>query len=170
MFEHELISIKFTPAYWLTSPFYIEQNVSFYIDKEKKIRPLTSYSQYIDVFEKGHVIKLERVEHTNATFFELANSVKSSMGHVGPVTIHAFISPAGSQSFDLHTDPDDVLIYVVEGNKTMVTCDNGQMVEHRLAEGDSLFIPAGQPHMAINTERSITLSIGLEKFLEDKLF
>lgn len=160
----------FIPEYWLTSPFYIEQNVAYYLDSHAKIRPIATYSQYLEVVDTGHVVKLERVEHMNPTFYKLANDVKHHFNHVGPVTIHAFISPAGSSSFDLHTDPDDVLIYVVDGCKTMITYEDGQLIEHRLNEGDSLFIPANRPHRAVNTCKSITLSIGLEKFLEEKLF
>ena len=75
------------------------------------------------------------------------------------------MAPAGGYTFKPHTDPDDVLIYVVEGEKGMVV----ETTVYDLKAGDSLFIPANTPHYAVNNKASIMISLGLEKWMVDKL-
>jgi len=110
-------------------------------------------------------IKIEHYEKLSAELYACCEFLKHYFEHDGPVTAHLFISPAESLSFPMHTDPDDVLVLMVKGNKTFRTLDG----EYTLKPGESLFIPANTKHQAINHEDSLMISFGLEKFIVDKL-
>lgn len=114
----------------------------------------------------GKTIKLECMEKYNQKIYDYCNHLKRTYKHNGPVTCHLFLSFENSKSFDFHSDPDDVFIYVISGSKTF-EFNQGQSVT--LLPDESLFIPLGKKHKALNKEDSIILSFGLEKFLIDKL-
>lgn len=110
-------------------------------------------------------IKVEGMERYSPEVRTLCLAAGVKYHHAGPVTCHAFLAQQGSGTFDLHTDPDDVLIYVISGTKIMEI--SGQ--EIILHAGGDVFIPRGTPHRAINRYPSLMLSIGLEGYLQDKL-
>jgi mannose-6-phosphate isomerase-like protein (cupin superfamily) len=114
----------------------------------------------------GKTIKLECMEKFNDKIYNYCNYLKKVYNHNGPVTCHLFKSYKNSKSFDLHFDPDDVFIYVISGSKTF-EFDTNQTVTLKAKE--SLYIPSGKKHKALNIEESMILSFGLEKFLIDKL-
>lgn len=110
-------------------------------------------------------IKIEGIERYNEFFATLVKKVALGFLHKGPVSCHLFWSKPGSPSFPDHTDPDDVVIYVAQGSKLMIV--NGE--QHWIREGQYLLIPANTPHRAENREGSFMFSIGLEKYIKDKL-
>jgi mannose-6-phosphate isomerase-like protein (cupin superfamily) len=114
----------------------------------------------------GKTVKLESMEKFNIKIYNYCNYLKRVYNHNGPVTCHLFKSHKNSKSFDAHIDLDDVLIYVINGSKTF-EFDKGQTTT--LFAKETLFIPSGKKHKALNKEESIILSFGLEKFLIDKL-
>jgi len=118
------------------------------------------YSNY------GKTVKLESMEKFNFSIYNYCNYLKKMYNHNGPVTCHLFKSYQNSKSFDLHSDPDDVFLYVVSGQKDVIF-DNEQSIT--LKSGESFFIPSGKKHKAINRQESLMLSFGLEKFFMDKL-
>ena len=119
-----------------------------------------------DVLEHSDkVIKIEGYEKLCPTLFQACKDVAEIMEHEGPVTCHLFISPAGAKSFPLHTDPDDVYLYMVEGDKTMQVGDK----VHKLTKWDQLIIPRNTQHQAVNFKASKMLSFGLERYIVEKL-
>lgn len=73
-------------------------------------------------------------------------------------TIHFFYSPAWGPTFDTHTDPVDVIIDCHDGIKHMEV--NG--TEHIITPGGAmLLIPAGTPHRALNYEKALIASHGI---------
>ncbi|MND22219.1 hypothetical protein D3C81_144650 [compost metagenome] len=111
------------------------------------------------------IIKIEGYERLNRTLFQTCKDLAEIMQHDGPVTCHLFKSPAESVSFPVHTDPDDVYLYMVEGSKHLIL----DKVVHRLERWDSLLIPRDTPHKAVNFKSSLMLSFGLERFIAEKL-
>ena len=71
-------------------------------------------------------------------------------------TIHCFYNPVNGPSFPEHTDPMDVGIECTSGIKTLDI--EGYPIA--LEPGDYLDIPAGTPHQAINSTKSVMLSYG----------
>lgn len=119
-----------------------------------------------DVASHSHCpIKIEHYEKFSPELYRCCEVLKEYFRHRGPVTAHLFLSPAGSISFPMHTDPDDVLALVVKGTKKFKT----EQGDFEVGSGEALFIPSGTPHMAVNDQTSIMLSFGLEKFIVDKL-
>lgn len=140
-----------------------EQQLVKYIENDK------SYVAFgpMDYLEHGETkpIKVEGYERLNFTMFQECRRLAAHFSHDGPVSCHLFLSPKDSKSFIMHTDPDDVIIHVVQGRKVFES-PAGQI---ELSAGDSLLIPRGTYHRAINVDSSIMLSFGLEQFLEKKL-
>ena len=110
-------------------------------------------------------IKVEQMEKYNSSIFDYCQQLSIKHNHQGPTTCHAFRSFRQSKSFNLHTDPDDVIIYCIFGEKQMVV--NG--IKYTILPNESLHIPANTPHQAINENESLTLSFGLEKFYIEKM-
>lgn len=110
-------------------------------------------------------IKVERFEDYCPETRAFCEHFAKLYGHQGPVTAHVFDSPRHAYTFSEHTDPDDVVIYVVRGTKTMTV--NGEPVT--IVAGDHIFIKANTPHMATNEYDSTMVSIGLEQWIKDKL-
>ena len=69
-------------------------------------------------------------------------------------TIHVFYNPKDGPTFDLHTDPIDIIIECKDGIKHMEV--DGK--EIRLLPGDKLSIPANTKHRALNYEKALMAS------------
>lgn len=113
----------------------------------------------------GKPIKVESMERYSSALWNICLGLGKRYSHSGPVSCHLFISPEGSVSFPMHTDLEDVIIYMVSGSK----CFEFDFGEMTLDAGDSIYIPKGTPHRAINIKDSLMLSFGLESFTESKL-
>ncbi|QTH80267.1 hypothetical protein PA10_00067 [Pseudomonas phage pPa_SNUABM_DT01] len=146
----------------LSSPHLYEQCLVKYI---KNAQSFDLYSQSDFLENSDCPVKIEGIERLNATMFQNCARLAAHFGHVGPVSAHLFISPKGGVSFPMHTDLDDVVIYMVEGRKVFKFPDG----EIELTAGDSIHIPRGELHQAINVDSSLMISFGLELFLEAKL-
>jgi mannose-6-phosphate isomerase-like protein (cupin superfamily) len=149
----------------LSSLYAYEQEMIKIITGEEGRMAFAARSGMEVACNQDKAIKIEAIEKLNHELQTLCDQVAMEFDHHGPVTCHLFVSPADSKSFPMHKDPDDVLLLVIEGEKTMKV--NSGLVE--LVTGDYLFLPAGTPHCAINKSASKMLSIGLEKFIIDKL-
>lgn len=141
---------------------YEEQLISIIDDQGKQIF-LDNLGQLHSNY--GKTIKVEGMEKYNSKIFKKCKFLAKKYSHIGPVTCHAFRSFDNSISFPMHTDPDDVYLHVVWGQKK-IQFDN---FEVQLKKGDRFLIPANTPHKAVNEKPSLMLSFGLEKFLVDKL-
>lgn len=113
----------------------------------------------------GKTVKVECMEKYNSQIYDTCCELQYVYKHDGPVTCHAFRAYENSASFGTHTDPDDVYIHVVWGEKTLQIIDE----VNTFTSGESVFIPSNTPHKAINKKESLILSFGLEKFLVNKL-
>jgi mannose-6-phosphate isomerase-like protein (cupin superfamily) len=136
-----------------------QQRLLYYIDDQGRQNPIDSLGQLHSVY--GKTLKMEGAEKLNKQIYGLC----SSFGYKGPVTCHIFRSFPGSASFPEHTDPDDVLLLMTSGTKDIIIKDNKITLE----EGKQFFINANTPHQIINTDNSLMLSIGFERFLVDKI-
>lgn len=147
---------------FLYNPLAYEQKLVSIINSKGEQIPLNSFAELYN--EPNATVKIEGMERFNSTIFKRCEFYKLKYNHSGPVTCHMFIAKENSPSFGLHTDPDDVIIYCVEGSKTL-SVDGKYII---LNIGEEVFIPADTPHIAHNEHSAVTLSFGLEKFLIDK--
>lgn len=114
---------------------------------------------------KDRVIKIENYERHSKTLADACRVIATLFRHDGPVTCHLFLSPAGASSFELHTDPDDVVLFLLEGSKGFYVAESF----FQLGAKDFLFIPHDVLHQAITFDDSVMLSFGLEKYVSEKL-
>lgn len=140
---------------------YKQHLVSIINDRGIQI-PLNHSSELYE--DKPKTIKVEGMERYSKVIWDKCCEFADEYNHHGPVTCHAFIAQANSPSFDMHTDPDDVIIVCCEGKKTMMV--NGTYIV--LEAGEHVHIPANTPHQALNEYAALTLSFGLENYLKDK--
>lgn len=117
------------------------------------------------VRHRDRVIKIENYERYSKTLADACSVIAAVFKHAGPVTCHLFLSPAGASSFDLHTDPDDVVLFLMKGSKGFYVDESF----FRLEVGEFLFIPHDIVHQAITFDDSVMLSFGLEKYISEKL-
>lgn len=147
---------------FLHNPLPYEQKlVSIINDKGEQI-PLSHFSELYSVQNK--TIKVEGMERYSMAIHNRCGWYRIKHVHTGPITCHAFIAQENSPSFGMHTDPDDVIIHCVDGEKSLIIDDK----YITLKAGEEVFIPANTPHKALNEKSAFTLSFGLEKYLVDK--
>lgn len=147
---------------FLHNPLPYEQKlVSIINDKGEQI-PLNHFSELYS--NQLKTVKLEGMERYSHAIYNRCSWYKIKYAHTGAVTCHGFIANENSPSFGMHTDPDDVIIYCVDGEKSLIIGDKYITVK----AGEEVFIPANTPHMALNEKSAFTLSFGLETFLIDK--
>jgi mannose-6-phosphate isomerase-like protein (cupin superfamily) len=144
-------------------PVSYEQRMISIIDNSGRQIVLESTGELFQY--PNHTIKVEGLEKYSTEIENYIQQLKEQYRHVGPVTCHAFKSFKNSSSFGKHSDPDNVLLLVVEGVKHMIYND----IIHELRKDQSLFIPANSQHCAINNEESLMLSFGLESYFCKKL-
>jgi mannose-6-phosphate isomerase-like protein (cupin superfamily) len=149
----------------LSHTLLYEQKLVYAIDFEHRQIPLSNFGELVKHRVAGCSIKVEGMERFSSDIFSKGLHYAIAHKHSGPVTCHMFISPAGSPSFPMHIDPDDVIIHGCEGVKHMVV-DNQSF---DITPNSFLYIPYNTPHMALNHCDAITLSFGLERYLKDKI-
>jgi mannose-6-phosphate isomerase-like protein (cupin superfamily) len=147
---------------FLSSPYLYDQGLVKIIKGERSYDAY-SVSDVLANYDKP--IKIEGFERFSQSLYDECERLAEHFNHAGPITCHLFISPKDSMSFPMHVDLDDVVVHMVSGEKVFES-PSGDFV---LSEGDSLFIPRGTEHRAINTESSVMLSFGLERFINEKL-
>ncbi|BAQ02594.1 hypothetical protein AVU38_gp066 [Ralstonia phage RSL2] len=144
----------------LFHPYPYEQQMVKYITMDGRQMTPSNAEEVLKVKMFG-TIKIEGMEKISKKVFDALKQ----FSHDGPVTCHVFIAAENAPSFPDHTDPDGVLIYVVDGVKNMFV--DGKFIT--LNAGQSVFIPPGTPHRAVNYSASVMMSVGFEKFIVEKL-
>jgi mannose-6-phosphate isomerase-like protein (cupin superfamily) len=147
---------------FIHNPLAYEQKLVSIINTKGEQIILSSFSELYSA--ESTTIKVEGMEKFSYEVWNKCIHLGMQYKHVGPITCHAFIAKQDSPSFPLHIDPDDVIIYCVEGKKKMLV-ENRYIV---LEAEEELYIPANTPHQAFNESEAFTLSFGLEKYLKDK--
>ena len=72
-------------------------------------------------------------------------------------TAHVFYNKANGPSFDMHSDPIDVLIECLDGKKLMEVAGKEIVLE----PNNTVYIQANTPHRALNYEKALTISYGI---------
>lgn len=101
---------------------------------------------------------VERFEQIKEGLRTITNHCSEFVADYDYVSAHLFKAGQRAGTFKLHTDPVDLVIWCIDGMKTMEV--NG--VIYNIGINQCLFIPANAPHRAINNCSSIMLSVGFE--------
>lgn len=158
----------------LFSPYSYEQGLIKLIEQtsgvalQHSLKNVQEYMQFAGSLNQNqYSIKIEGMERINPSMWGLIKTfVNSHWNYELPFSCHCFVAQEGSPSFDTHTDPDGVAIYVLEGRKSMQV--NGEDIV--LEVGDVLWLPHDTPHRATNQHDSVMLSIGFERYHMEKLY
>jgi len=106
------------------------------------------------------VIHLNEAEHYEPE----KNWKRSSLCHEKDISIEHFVKPPGHAS-PRHEHPNVQILVVLEGKLTIYTDEDKS---YSLAEGDTAYIPGGEPHIVINPlDRPST---GLDIFVPGRPF
>ena len=112
-------------------------------------RPVDAASVYRR-FEEGATIVLESLHRYWRPLTDFCRELELSLGH--RLQVNAYITPPGSQGFDVHRDGHDVFVLQVSGAKHWIVFDRELeekvLIDRDVQRGDSLYIPAGFPHAA----------------------
>jgi mannose-6-phosphate isomerase-like protein (cupin superfamily) len=147
----------------LFTPFFYEQELIKAIvstDKCVTVRTIVETAGYVD----GTIV-IDGVEKFSQTLFKLCKVIASGLNHDGPVACQIFLARENSIGFPVCTNSDDVLLYVVEGEKTIRL----EKETITLQTGEALFLSRGVVYQAINTKASIMMSFSFEQYSFDKL-
>lgn len=154
----------------LTSHYFYDNRLIYFI-REGKDTLVNDEFLTFDAYIKGlfaekdkrTTIKVQGVETYNKQI--LKHCYKLAEVWNKPVDCHAYFGYGGRGSFDMHSDPCEVCIYICEGTKRITT--GGE--NHVLKEGEHLYIKKQQPHQAFNEEDCLSLSFGSYDFSKDKI-
>ena len=115
-------------------------------------------------FSEGATIVLEGIHRLSEPLAMFCRGLELDLGH--RLQINAYITPTGSQGFDVHRDDHDVFVMQIWGSKRWSVWDRDDdsvlLIEQDITEGDCLYIPEGFPHAAATTnEVSAHLTVGI---------
>jgi len=126
-------------------------------------RPVDAASVY-SRFEEGATIVLESLHRYWRPLTDFCRELELALGH--RLQVNAYITPPGSQGFDVHRDTHDVFVMQVSGTKHWVVYDREDdgrvLIDRDLRRGEALYIPTGFPHAAsAGSSASAHLTVGI---------
>lgn len=115
-------------------------------------------------FDEGATIVVESLHRYWRPLTEFCRELELSLGH--RLQVNAYITPPGSQGFDVHRDSHDVFVLQVSGAKHWIVYDredeDAVLIDRPIERGDALYIPKGFPHAAsAGTTASAHLTVGI---------
>lgn len=115
-------------------------------------------------FDDGATIVLESLHRYWEPLTDFCRDLELALGH--RLQVNAYITPPGSQGFDVHRDSHDVFVLQISGSKHWLVydrTDDGQvLIDQDLTPGMSLYIPKGFPHAATTGDSaSAHLTVGI---------
>ena len=117
-----------------------------------------------DRFDEGATIVLESLHRYWLPLTDFCRDLELSLGH--RLQVNAYITPPGSQGFDVHQDTHDVFVLQVSGSKHWIVCDRDDpellLIDEEIERGSALYVPRGFPHAASAGRRaSAHLTVGI---------
>ena len=117
-----------------------------------------------DRFDEGATIVLESLHRYWLPLTDFCRDLELSLGH--RLQVNAYITPPGSQGFDVHQDTHDVFVLQVSGSKHWIVYDRDDpelsLIDEEIERGSALYVPKGFPHAASAGRRaSAHLTVGI---------
>jgi mannose-6-phosphate isomerase-like protein (cupin superfamily) len=154
----------------LTSHYFFENRLIYFIrdGKDSVVNDLfPTFDAYVKSLvterDQSTTIKVQGIETYNKQILD--HCYKLTQIWNKPVDCHAYFGYGGFGSFDIHTDPCEVCIYICEGSKQLTI--DGE--ERLLNTGEHIYIKKDTPHKAFNTEDCLSLSFGSYDFSKTKI-
>ncbi len=133
-------------------------------NKSRSSERLVSGPLVYERFEEGATIVLESLHRYWSPLTDFCRDLELSLGH--RLQVNAYITPPGSQGFDVHRDTHDVFVLQVSGSKHWIVYDRDDpelaLIDEEIESGSALYIPKGFPHAASADWRaSAHLTVGI---------
>jgi len=127
---------------------------------------LVDARKVLDLFEAGASVVLQGLHRYWPPLTDLCAELESELGH--PCQANAYLTPAGSQGFTVHSDTHDVFVFQTHGSKLWEVHEDGPdgPVPHEvlLEPGLSMYLPTGTPHAArAQQTASLHVTIGINQ-------
>ena len=131
-------------------------------------------ARIFQLFEDGATIVLQGMHRFWAPLQGFCRDLEMELGH--PTQVNAYITPPGSQGFDVHEDAHDVFVlqafgrkrwevYEIKRDGEVRSSDSAPALTVTLEPGDALYIPEGAPHAArTEDEASGHLTVGVHTY------
>ncbi len=114
------------------------------------------------LFDGGASVVLQGLQRYWPALTEIVRDLELSLGHA--CQANAYLTPAGSQGFALHSDTHDVFVVQTYGAKDWEVHDNDGVNRIRMEPGISMYLPTGTPHAArTQTYASLHVTIGINR-------
>jgi len=115
-------------------------------------------------YSEGATIVLESLHRYWRPLTDFCRELELALGH--RLQVNAYLTPPGSQGFDVHRDEHDVFVLQVSGSKHWIVYDRDEpdvvLIDEDIARGSVLYIPKGFPHAAdTGDSASAHLTVGI---------
>jgi uncharacterized RmlC-like cupin family protein len=132
--------------------------------KSRGVEAIVSPALVYERFYDGATIALEGLHRYWEPLADFSRDLEVALGH--RLQVNAYITPPGSQGFDVHRDDHDVFVLQVSGSKHWLVYDHEDderiLIDKSIESGDALYIPKGWPHAAATGEgASAHLTVGI---------
>jgi lysine-specific demethylase/histidyl-hydroxylase NO66 len=109
-------------------------------------------------FSEGASIVFQGLHRYWPPLTRLIADLELELGH--PCQANAYLTPAGSQGFAVHSDTHDVFVFQTAGSKRWEIHGEDGVDEILLEPGLSMYLPAGTPHAA-RAQETVSLHVTL---------
>jgi ribosomal protein L16 Arg81 hydroxylase len=132
--------------------------------KSRTSDPLVIAAAVYERFSEGATIVIESLHRFWRPLTDFCRELELSLGH--RLQVNAYVTPPGSQGFDVHRDGHDVFVLQVSGAKHWIVYDDGDeervLIDQEIRRGAALYIPRGFPHAAsAGSSASAHLTVGI---------
>ena len=115
----------------------------------------------LSLFDAGASLVLQGLHRYWPPLTELVRELELALGH--PCQANAYLTPAGSQGFAVHSDTHDVFVFQTHGTKLWEVHENGAQ-QVLMQPGVSMYLPTGTPHAArAQDTASLHVTIGINQ-------
>jgi hypothetical protein len=125
--------------------------------------PLVIPALVCERYAEGATIVLESLQRYWAPLTDFCRDLELALGH--RLQVNAYLTPPGSQGFDVHRDDHDVFVLQVWGEKQWTVFDlesESALIDEPITKDSALYIPKGFPHSARTGEMaSAHLTVGI---------
>ncbi|MEX0428182.1 cupin domain-containing protein [Nocardioides sp. DS6] len=132
----------------------------------KALSGLVDGRKALDAFRDGATVVFQGLHRYHPPLTRLVAELELELGH--PCQANAYLTPAGSQGFAVHSDTHDVFVFQTAGAKQWEVHTGDGPDRHvddiTMEPGLSLYLPTGTPHAARAQETvSLHVTIGINQ-------
>lgn len=132
--------------------------------RSRGTEPLVDAQAVFAAYDNGATVVLESLHRYWPPLAAFCRELELALGH--RLQVNAYITPPGSQGFDVHRDTHDVFVLQVSGSKHWIVYDREEpdsvLIDEPIDPGAALYIPTGFPHAATTgAGASAHLTVGI---------